>query len=100
MNTLIIGLLLFVSVALVWLQPAAGPGALVMCAVVSAPTIFILARTQDERTFLMRLFIVGLLVRIVLASVIYMGHMEAVSYTHLRAHETPEHLVCRLLLEK
>src|SRR5678815_3100341 len=25
--------------------------------------------------------------------------LEAVSYTHLRAHETPEHLVCRLLLE-
>src|SRR5665254_14640 len=26
--------------------------------------------------------------------------LRAVSYTHLRAHETPEHLVCRLLLEK
>ncbi|CZR86863.1 hypothetical protein CDFC105_30472 [Clostridioides difficile] len=25
---------------------------------------------------------------------------DTVSYTHLRAHETPEHLVCRLLLEK
>src|SRR5674536_388188 len=25
---------------------------------------------------------------------------DAVSYTHLRAHETPEHLVCRLLLEQ
>src|SRR5678816_2893392 len=25
--------------------------------------------------------------------------LNAVSYTHLRAHETPEHLVCRLLLE-
>src|SRR5678815_3947187 len=25
---------------------------------------------------------------------------QTVSYTHLRAHETPEHLVCRLLLEK
>src|SRR5674536_133387 len=24
--------------------------------------------------------------------------IQAVSYTHLRAHETPEHLVCRLLL--
>src|SRR5678815_4297281 len=24
--------------------------------------------------------------------------VRAVSYTHLRAHETPEHLVCRLLL--
>src|SRR5678816_2671713 len=26
------------------------------------------------------------------------GNAEPVSYTHLRAHETPEHLVCRLLL--
>eukprot|EP00658_Telonema_sp_P-2_P063115 TRINITY_DN5181_c0_g3_i2.p1 TRINITY_DN5181_c0_g3~~TRINITY_DN5181_c0_g3_i2.p1 ORF type:complete len:139 (+),score=15.32 TRINITY_DN5181_c0_g3_i2:209-625(+) len=26
--------------------------------------------------------------------------LHSVSYTHLRAHETPEHLVCRLLLEK
>eukprot|EP00658_Telonema_sp_P-2_P044870 TRINITY_DN32777_c0_g1_i2.p2 TRINITY_DN32777_c0_g1~~TRINITY_DN32777_c0_g1_i2.p2 ORF type:complete len:121 (-),score=21.04 TRINITY_DN32777_c0_g1_i2:90-452(-) len=26
--------------------------------------------------------------------------IQPVSYTHLRAHETPEHLVCRLLLEK
>src|SRR5678815_5703080 len=30
-----------------------------------------------------------------------LGHRcGSVSYTHLRAHETPEHLVCRLLLEK
>ena len=28
------------------------------------------------------------------------GTIVSVSYTHLRAHETPEHLVCRLLLEK
>src|SRR5674536_235849 len=28
------------------------------------------------------------------------GIVAPVSYTHLRAHETPEHLVCRLLLEK
>ena len=28
------------------------------------------------------------------------GFTDTVSYTHLRAHETPEHLVCRLLLEK
>ena len=26
--------------------------------------------------------------------------LEAVSYTHLRAHETKANLVCRLLLEK
>src|SRR5680860_1828713 len=28
------------------------------------------------------------------------GRPEAVSYTHLRAHETDSYLVCRLLLEK
>src|SRR5674536_372478 len=28
------------------------------------------------------------------------SRLGAVSYTHLRAHATPEHLVCRLLLEK
>ena len=37
--------------------------------------------------------------RIRLASGNWKCH-KAVSYTHLRAHETPEHLVCRLLLEK
>ena len=30
----------------------------------------------------------------------FLGGMDAVSYTHLRAHETSLHLVCRLLLEK
>src|SRR5665254_1264 len=29
-----------------------------------------------------------------------MIRLMPVSYTHLRAHETPEHLGCRLLLEK
>src|SRR5674476_1299000 len=29
-----------------------------------------------------------------------MDGLEAVSYTHLRAHETGRNLVCRLLLEK
>ena len=30
----------------------------------------------------------------------FRGRMEAVSYTHLRAHETSLQRVCRLLLEK
>ena len=30
----------------------------------------------------------------------YIKSITPVSYTHLRAHENPEHLVCRLLLEK
>lgn len=76
MNTSIIGLLLFICSALVWLMPTEAPGALVMCAVVSAPTILMLARIGDDKTFLFRLFLVGLLARIVLAAIINMGHME------------------------
>ena len=34
------------------------------------------------------------------AHVIRAVKLLAISYTHLRAPETPEHLVCRLLLEK
>eukprot|EP00658_Telonema_sp_P-2_P063031 TRINITY_DN51726_c0_g1_i1.p1 TRINITY_DN51726_c0_g1~~TRINITY_DN51726_c0_g1_i1.p1 ORF type:complete len:145 (-),score=34.63 TRINITY_DN51726_c0_g1_i1:120-554(-) len=37
---------------------------------------------------------------IVMVLLMGVGYCCAVSYTHLRAHETPEHLVCRLLLEK
>jgi len=76
MNSLIIGTLLAICVALVWLMPGDAPGALVLCALVSIPTVLILARTDDERTFLLRLFFVGLMVRIMLAAVINMGHME------------------------
>src|SRR5215813_8055336 len=76
MNTLIIVALLLLCIALVWTMPAMAPGALMLCAVVSAPTLLVLARSQDEKTFLMRLFFFGLMVRILLATVIYMGHME------------------------
>eukprot|EP00658_Telonema_sp_P-2_P056619 TRINITY_DN45081_c0_g1_i1.p1 TRINITY_DN45081_c0_g1~~TRINITY_DN45081_c0_g1_i1.p1 ORF type:complete len:102 (+),score=15.21 TRINITY_DN45081_c0_g1_i1:337-642(+) len=42
-----------------------------------------------------------LLLEVVVASCsLVSSPSTAVSYTHLRAHETPEHLVCRLLLEK
>src|SRR5689334_726607 len=77
MNTLIIAALLIICIGLVWLMPALAPGALLWCALVSAPTVLILARTHDdEKQFLMRLFFVALLVRIMLASVINMGHLE------------------------
>jgi hypothetical protein len=76
MNTLIIALVLAICGALIWLMPGDAPGALAMCAVASAPTILILARTHDEKIFLFRLFLLGLVVRIILAAVINMGHME------------------------
>eukprot|EP00658_Telonema_sp_P-2_P041302 TRINITY_DN29528_c0_g1_i1.p1 TRINITY_DN29528_c0_g1~~TRINITY_DN29528_c0_g1_i1.p1 ORF type:complete len:564 (-),score=203.78 TRINITY_DN29528_c0_g1_i1:2-1693(-) len=46
------------------------------------------------------LVLVAVVIRAVRAGKQNEDGYEAVSYTHLRAHETPEHLVCRLLLEK
>ena len=37
---------------------------------------------------------------LVTSIMVALGGVEPVSYTHLRAHETPEHLVCRPMLEK
>ena len=76
MNILLICLALVVCGALISLQPSLAPGALACCAVVSLPTIFILARSGQEKTFLMRLFLIAVLVRIVLATVIFMGNLE------------------------
>ncbi len=77
MNTLIIIFALLICGSVIWFVPGQGPGALAVCAIVSLPTLFILVRTQEERRFLLRLFIVALLVRVVLATVINIGHMEA-----------------------
>src|SRR5689334_12458665 len=76
MNTVIIGLFILVCGVTIFLRPGEGPAALAMMALFTAPTLIVLARTPEQRTFLMRLFILALLVRIVLAVVIRVGHME------------------------
>ena len=75
MNILITGLMLALCVGVITLKPTAGPGALIVCALVSAPTLIILARPSQERTFLLRLFLLALMIRIVLATII-LGRME------------------------
>ncbi|HET9525535.1 MAG TPA: hypothetical protein VFO99_05180 [Pyrinomonadaceae bacterium] len=78
MNTLIVIFTLLTFGAVMWLIPNQGPGALAVCAVISMPTLFILLRGQgEERTFLLRLFIIAMLVRIILATVIHVGSYEA-----------------------
>ena len=54
----------------------------------------------DEFSFLEQLNWKEEHIHIAMVGDLYHGRTVPVSYTHLRAHETPEHLVCRLLLEK
>ena len=76
MNTILIALALVIGVAVIQLIPGYAPGALAACFVVSIPTLFAMARTDEDRTFLFRLFTLAVLVRIIIASVIYLGHMQ------------------------
>ena len=77
MNTLVIIFALLICGGVVWFLPGLGPGALVVCALVSLPTLLILVRTHEDRRFLLRVFLIALLVRIVLATAIKIGGHEA-----------------------
>jgi 4-amino-4-deoxy-L-arabinose transferase-like glycosyltransferase len=76
MNTVFILIVGAVCGGMLFVTPSEAPGALAMCAVAALPTLIILARTPEQRTFLMRLFVLALVVRMILAVVIYVGHME------------------------
>src|ERR1043166_2070824 len=76
MNIVLISLVILVSGGSIFIKPVEAPAALAMCAVAAVPTIIILARKPEQLTFLLRLFILALVIRIVLAMVISVGHME------------------------
>eukprot|EP00658_Telonema_sp_P-2_P050257 TRINITY_DN382_c0_g1_i20.p1 TRINITY_DN382_c0_g1~~TRINITY_DN382_c0_g1_i20.p1 ORF type:complete len:178 (-),score=50.01 TRINITY_DN382_c0_g1_i20:48-581(-) len=59
-----------------------------------------LAESLDELLVTGILAVGGKDAKVGAAAVEGASDLGPVSYTHLRAHETPEHLVCRLLLEK
>jgi hypothetical protein len=76
MNALLVVLTLLVSGGMIFMVPGQAPGALAVCAAVALPTIIILARRGPEGTFLLRLFIIGLLLRLLVGAVINVGHFE------------------------
>ena len=77
MNTLLVCLILAIFGGVLFLQPSHAPGALALCILSSLPTVIVLARdSTEDRTFLLRVFTLGLLLRVVLATVIFTGNME------------------------
>ena len=77
MNTIFLGMILAIFGACLFIQPQHAPGALILCVITSLPTLIILARgSTEDRAFLLRVFILGLLVRVVIAAVIFTGHLE------------------------
>ncbi len=77
MNTILITLVLMVCGAVIYLLPRLGPGALAACIFFSLPTFIVLAKTRDEsKTFLFRLFTIAVLVRVVVASIIFLAGLQ------------------------
>ena len=76
MNILLIALTLVICGGVISLNPVEAPAALAFCAIASVPTIFILARSGNEKTFLFRMFLIAVLVRIIIGSIIFMAHLE------------------------
>src|SRR5688500_6076691 len=75
MNAALVLVLLIVCVGILFIAPAQGPGALAMCAIISIPTVILLARGID-RTFLLRLFVAGLVIRLVVGTMIFVAQMQ------------------------
>src|SRR5678816_1207213 len=76
-----------------------------VAAIIGTPILLLAAFHHGDIHFLIGTIIFTTTMLLVyLASTVYHAwpqtNTKSVSYTHLRAHETPEHLVCRLLLEK
>eukprot|EP00658_Telonema_sp_P-2_P016653 TRINITY_DN16463_c0_g1_i10.p2 TRINITY_DN16463_c0_g1~~TRINITY_DN16463_c0_g1_i10.p2 ORF type:complete len:102 (-),score=15.95 TRINITY_DN16463_c0_g1_i10:104-409(-) len=95
MGVVVVDVVLPQSISLIPLKVLRAMGvSLLLC--VSAPTSQRSKRAIGE---LSSGFVVGVVLLSVCCAVCCLSSIS-VSYTHLRAHETPEHLVCRLLLEK
>ena len=76
MNVLILVFTAVICGGVLWFKPVYGPGALMICALASLPALFVLVRAGEERLFLLRLFVLAVAVRIVLATIINLGGME------------------------
>jgi hypothetical protein len=76
MNTILIVLALVICGGVIFITPQFAPGALAFCVLFSLPTIIILARSGQERTFLLRLFLLAVLARIIVGTIIFVGGME------------------------
>ena len=75
MNAALTAILIAVCGMVVFFAPAKGPGAIAIGALFAAPSLIVFAR-HDERSFLLRLFAAAVIIRMVLAFVIFSGRME------------------------
>ena len=70
MNALLAALALILGVVVALFVPGGAP-AVLLCALLAAAAAALVARVKDQRTFLLQVFFGGLLVRALIATLIY-----------------------------
>jgi hypothetical protein len=76
MNALFTFLALLLSAGILLIVPAAGGSALLVCIIVAVPVGLLISRTGSDSTFLLRLFIGALLVRVIVGTVIFALNLQ------------------------
>lgn len=76
MNGLLIALSLLVFVGTAWLIPEYGGSAVLICTASALVVGFLLSKIKDNRTFLLQMFVSGLLLRMLVGLVIFSARMQ------------------------
>lgn len=76
MNALLTLAALVLSVGILIIKPAEGGGALIICAMAAGLAGLIISRTKSDKKLLLRLFIGGLLIRVLIGTIIYYFQLQ------------------------
>ncbi len=76
MNALLIVLILALSGAIAALVPVYGASAVVLCLVLAVPAVLVISRLETDREFLLRIFILALLARMLVSALIFSFNLQ------------------------
>lgn len=77
MNALLIVLVLVLSGIIAALVPVYGASAVVLCLVLAVPVVLVISRLEADKEFLLRVFILALLARMVVSALIFSFNLQA-----------------------
>ena len=76
MNALLTALSLILRVSIILLAPEQGLHAVLLCVILASFAGYVIHRVGNDKRFLLQIFVAGLLIRMVIATVIFIGGMQ------------------------
>jgi hypothetical protein len=66
-----------ICAGILWVVPTEGSVAIIVCGLLSVVVVLIISRAEADKQFLLRIFLVGLLIRMVVGTLIYVFQLQA-----------------------